>query len=181
MKHFICSIHRKVKINWIIVWRFCSFNLNNTFYHVWHSIKNGQQPHQSICLFVCLFGVYRSTREFFTHMETSTLPVKGFKFWPMVGTHGYWTGRVFSVPHLLWRGESVYNGHLRGSVTLTPIAERLAVELSLPVFTKYVCLGWYSNTQQFACGSNVVTHCTPAVSPCDPSPQARPGMTKTKL
>ena len=30
---------------------------------------------------------------------------------------------------------SVYNGHLRGPVTLTPITERLAVELSLPVLT----------------------------------------------
>ena len=41
----------------------------------------------------------------------------------------------FSVPHLMWHGASVYNGHLRGPVTLTPIAERLAVELSLPVLT----------------------------------------------
>ena len=37
----------------------------------------------------------------------------------------------FNVPHLLWNGASVYNGHLRGPVTLTPIAERLAVGLSL--------------------------------------------------
>ena len=28
---------------------------------------------------VCLFGVYRPTREFFTHVETSALPLKGFK------------------------------------------------------------------------------------------------------
>ena len=34
---------------------------------------------------------------------------------------------------------SVYNGHLRGPVTPTPIAERLAVKLSLPVLTTYVC------------------------------------------
>ena len=33
-------------------------------------------------LFVRLFGVLRPTREFFTHMETSPLPVKGCKFWP---------------------------------------------------------------------------------------------------
>ena len=39
--------------------------------------------------------------------------------------------RFFSVPHLLWHGSSVYNDHLRGPVTLTPIAERYAVELSL--------------------------------------------------
>ena len=38
-----------------------------------------------------------------------------------------------SVLHLLCHGESVYNGHLGGPVTLTPNAERLAVELSLPV------------------------------------------------
>ena len=29
----------------------------------------------------------------------------------------------FSVPHLLWHGTSVCNGHLRGPVTLTPITE----------------------------------------------------------
>ena len=48
----------------------------------------------------------------------------------------------FSVPHLLWQGTSVYNGHLRGPVTLSPFAERLAVELLLPVFTTLVCSCW---------------------------------------
>ena len=37
----------------------------------------------------------------------------------------------FSVPHLLRHGAFDYNGHLRGPMTLTPIAERLAVELWL--------------------------------------------------
>ena len=32
-------------------------------------------------------------------------------------------------PHLLWHGSSFYDGHLRGAVTLTSVAERLAVEL----------------------------------------------------
>ena len=42
----------------------------------------------------------------------------------------------FSVSHLMWQGASVYDG-LRswGLVTLTPNAERLEVELSLPVLT----------------------------------------------
>ena len=40
----------------------------------------------------------------------------------------------FSVQHLLWHESSDYKGHLRGPVTPTPIAERLAVGLSLPVF-----------------------------------------------
>ena len=41
----------------------------------------------------------------------------------------------FSMPHLLWHGTFVCNDHLREPVTLTPIAEHLAVELSLPIFT----------------------------------------------
>ena len=42
----------------------------------------------------------------------------------------------FSVPHLLWHGTSVYNGHLREHVNLTPLAQRLAVKLSLHETTK---------------------------------------------
>ena len=48
---------------------------------------------------------------------------------------------------LLRQGASVYNGHLRGPMPLTPVANRLAVELSLPVFTTSVCRGWNSDTQ----------------------------------
>ena len=46
-------------------------------------------------LFGCLFGVYRSTREFFTHIMTSPLPVKGCQFGPipMLGTHGPTSGK----------------------------------------------------------------------------------------
>ena len=40
----------------------------------------------------------------------------------------------FSVPHLPWHGASIYNGHIRGPVTLTQNAEGLTVGLSLPVF-----------------------------------------------
>ena len=54
-------------------------------------------------------------------MKTSPLPVKGFKFWPM--------------PHILHTGHPfrMVISNLRGPVTLIPIAERLAVEQSLPV------------------------------------------------
>ena len=61
--------------------------------------------------------------------------MKGCKFWSMLGTHGLEQWGFFSVPHLLWYGTSVYNCRHRGPVTLTPIAERLAAELLLPVFT----------------------------------------------
>ena len=33
----------------------------------------------------------RPIREFFTHIDTSQLPMNGFKCWPILGTHGHWT------------------------------------------------------------------------------------------
>ena len=60
------------------------------------------------CLFVCLVGVLRPTRKIFTHLETSPWPVKGCKFWHLLGIHGHWAVRVFfSVPHLLSHGTSI--------------------------------------------------------------------------
>ena len=60
--------------------------------------------------FICLFEVFRPTREFFTLLNMSPLPVKGCKFLPILGTYGHWAVWVFSVPHLLWHEASVYNG-----------------------------------------------------------------------
>ena len=69
--------------------------------------------------------------EFFTHMQTS-LPVKAIDLYSVfMAVELQW--EFFSVPHLLWHGASIYDGHLLGPVTLTPVAERFAVELSLPV------------------------------------------------
>ena len=39
------------------------------------------------------------------------------------------------MPHLLWHGPIAYNGHVRGAVTLTPVADRLTVELLLSILT----------------------------------------------
>ena len=90
---------------------------------------------QYFCLFVCL--------EFI-------VPFKNFSLiWR--GHHCRWSAAFdlcstlmaieqwgfFNLPHLLQIGASVYNGHLRGHVTLTPVAECLAVELSLPVFMNW--------------------------------------------
>ena len=55
---------------------------------------------RSFCLQIikkndCLFGGFHPTRELFTHMETSSWPVKGCLFWSMFGTYDH-----FSVPHL---------------------------------------------------------------------------------
>ena len=80
---------------------------------------------------IFFFGVFRPTRGFFTRMETSPLPVKDCKFCLMLGTYGHWAVRL----RVEQAGKSVYNVQYRGPVTLTPIAERLAVDLSLHVFT----------------------------------------------
>ena len=86
------------------------------------------------CLFVCLFGVYSQTREFFTHMETSLLRVKGCKFLTYA-RHSWQLSSEGSLAcqNLLQHGPTVYNGHLRGTVTHIFVAERLGVELSLLV------------------------------------------------
>ena len=44
----------------------------------------------------------------------------------------------FIVPHILWHGSTISSGHLRGPLTLTFVADRLSVELSLAIKT-YVC------------------------------------------
>ena len=87
-------------------------------------------------LFCFLWG-FRPTRNFFTqrrlhhcHWEAANFDVS----WALVAIEQWGLVRV---PHLLWHGAFVYNGHLRGPVTLTPTAERLAVDMSLPVFTTY--------------------------------------------
>ena len=69
----------------------------------------------------------------------------------------------FNVPHLLWHGPTLYNGYLRGPVTLTPIAERLAVELSLPVFTTQVCRDRGSNPDLSHARRTLYLHATAAV------------------
>ena len=50
--------------------------------------------------------------------------VYGCKFWTLFGTNGQWG--IFNLPHVLWHGASVTDGHLRGSVTLTAVAKRLS-------------------------------------------------------
>ena len=80
-------------------------------------------------IFVC-FGIFRLIREIFTYWETSSFSVKNCKLWPI--------SALMAIEQ--WR---VYNhGNLWGHATITPVAERLTVELSLPVLTTWFCRGW---------------------------------------
>ena len=71
-------------------------------------------------LFV-FFGVFRPTREFFTHSRCHHCRWRAANFDLCSTLMAIEQCGVFSVPHLLWRGASVYNGHLWGPVTLTLI------------------------------------------------------------
>ena len=57
-------------------------------------IKNIQISTSLKKLFVCFFVFFCPTQVFFTHLETSPLPVKGSKFWSMLGTYGHWPVKV---------------------------------------------------------------------------------------
>ena len=49
-------------------------------------------------------------------LETSPLPVKGCKFWPMLAFMAIEQWGFFNVPHPLRQGPTVYKGHLQGPV-----------------------------------------------------------------
>mgnify|MGYP003691368749 CR=1 FL=1 len=66
------------------------------------------------CFFVCFGFMVTLERDFFTVMETSSLPVKGCNFFFLktsLGTQGLEQWGVFCVLHIMWHGPSVYNGH----------------------------------------------------------------------
>ena len=139
-----------------IRWNFVNFGLCSALM----AIEHGLLPHarqalltsaplprlewmnEWFVLFVCLlaWGFSSYSRIFHSYIwrrhTTTCERLQICKFWPMLSaTMAIEQWEFFSVPHLLWHGSSFYTGHLRGPVTLTSIAERLAVDLSLPVFT----------------------------------------------
>ena len=110
----------------------------------------------------CVFMVLHPTPEFFTHIETSTLMVKAARFDLCSALMAIEQWGFFRMPNQLWHGASIYNGHFRGPATLTSVAERLIVELSLPTFTPWVCRSWNSNTKPSACEANALIDCSTA-------------------
>ena len=109
--------------------------------------------------------IWSPTRECFTHLETPPLPEMVENFYLSSANMAIEHWGFLILPHLLWHGTSIYNGLFREPVTLTPIAERLPVEMSLPVITTSVCRDWDSNTQPSASGANALFDCaTAAVS-----------------
>ena len=90
--------------------------------------------HSNFCYFIVLFYLFiyfsYHSRVFHSYGDF-TITVEGLQILTHARHKAIEQWGFFSVPNLQWHGASVYNGHLRGPVTLTPVAERLAVELSL--------------------------------------------------
>ena len=88
-----------------------------------------------VLFFVSLFvwGLSSYSRVFISNGDVY-ITGEELYFWPMLGTHDHWG--FLSVLHFRDTGHPLYNGHLRRPVTLTPIAKRWAVKLSLPGFLR---------------------------------------------
>ena len=100
------------------------------------SYSVGRKKAMWFCLFVCLFVYLFVCLKFFVPLENFSLIWRRHLCrWRAVKfdlCSELMAIEQFSLSHLLWQGASVYNGLLRGPVTLTPNAEHLAVDLSLP-------------------------------------------------
>ena len=98
-----------------VPWHFCISHRPDICW-IKHHQTPGTVMHTMLFLFVCLGFI---------------VPHENFSLiWRR--HHCRWRAAIFYL-YLLWHGASVFNGHLPGSMTVTPIAERLEVELSLPV------------------------------------------------
>ena len=87
-----------------------------------------------VCLFVCL-GLSSHSSIFNSYGDVSiTCTGEGLQFFTYAW-HSWPLSSEVSLACHTNCDTGLYNGHLRGPVTLTTIAERLAVELSLHVFT----------------------------------------------
>ena len=99
------------------------------------SLLNNEDIHKTrkrFCLLVCLLAVSHLSRDHHYRRRASN-----FVIYSALMSIEQW--EFLSVPHLLWHGSSVYNCHIWGPMTLTPIVEHLAEELSLPDLThRYV-------------------------------------------
>ena len=104
--------------------------------------------------------------EFFTHLKTSPLLVKGCKYWPMHSTYGHWaegslrchTSCDTRHPFIMVISKGPWHSLLLPSVWQW--------SCQYMFFTTKVCLVWDSNTQPSACEANALTHCATAAVSC---------------
>ena len=110
---------------------------------------------KKISTFVNVFSLWRCPS--FKKIIISGKELLNFDLYLAIMAIEQW--EVFSVSHLHLHGASVYDARLQGPLTQTSVAERLAMERSLPVFSIYVCRSLDSNIQPSACEANALTDC----------------------
>ena len=84
--------------------------------------RSSNTRNHTVCLFVCL-GFYYPAREFIWRRHHCRWRDANFDLCSALMANEQW--EFFSIPHLPC-GAVVYNDHLRGPLTLTPITERLS-------------------------------------------------------
>ena len=102
----------------------------------WSSLWNSHLL-PSVWQWTCHYVHYLRTRDFFTHIETIQFPSNLDLYSSFMAIKQF-----FSVQHLPSHGASIYNCHRRGTETLTPFGECLAVNLSLPIFELRSVAAW---------------------------------------
>ena len=106
----------------------------------------------------CLLGFLGPTRDFFTDLRC-------YQYWRWDAKDQYSAlilikqRGFFRVLHLLWHGSSVCMV-IHKSLTLTPVAEGLSVELSLPVLKTSVCRNWRVETSGLPVARLMLDTCT---------------------
>ena len=110
------------------------------------------------CFLVCL-ECYRPTREFFTHIETSPLSVKGCKFWPILSPSGHWKVRVSLACHSYCNTGRPFIMVFSNDSCYSHIECLVGDQLSLPVSKTYVCSGLDLNKQLFAFAAKTRINC----------------------
>ena len=110
-------------------------------------------PVFNICLFV--WGLYSHLKIFHLYGD---IFITGEGLLLTYAQHSWTLSGEDSLACHMWHKASVYNGHFRGPVTLIPIAEHLAVELSLPVL-RLRSVAARTHTQSSACKANAHNHC----------------------
>ena len=114
-------------------------NYDCSFYQ-WNKWENSFLINDFIMyvMLICWLGVFLYHKRILHHLETSPLLVHvrptNFDIYSALMAIGQWG--LFNVPHLLRHGPAHQHSHLRGPLTLTPVAERLELELLLPVLSR---------------------------------------------
>ena len=118
------SSHHSKMFSKVLQWDFEEFCYKLS---IQHQIISYQQFIHCNSIFACLSVVIVPHENFSLNITNERLQI--FDLCSALLAIGQWG--FFKVPRIFWRGASVSNGHLRVPVTLTLIAERLAVTTCL--------------------------------------------------